>query len=93
MALSEYDIQRIATAIATKLLCDESFLSTVKKTIPRERRMLTTSQAAKMLGLSRKTICEIAPYLGGIRGKGKYSRWVIPEEGLADKYADFKSSR
>lgn len=86
--LSEYDIQRISSAIVEKLVADDRFMKRMVKMMPKQERLLTSTQAAAILGISRKTVCCIADKLGGIRKEGKSNKghWVFPEEGLADRY-------
>ena len=90
MSLSNYDIQRISEAIVTRLLRDDTFIRQIRETAPAPKRMLTTRQAAEMLGISRKTVCDIAYHLGGIRRDGK-SHWTFPEEGLTERYIKYKT--
>ena len=90
MNLSSYDIQRISEAIVTRLLSDEKFIRQIRQTAPAPKRMLTARQAAALLGISRKTVCDIAHHLGGIRGEGKSQHWSFPEEGLTERYLRYK---
>lgn len=89
MRLSEYDIHLIASEVVKKLVSDERFLKAMARVAPKQERLLTSSQAAELLGISRYTVCRMAEQLGGIRkesstpGKG---HWVFPERGLADRY-------
>lgn len=92
MTLSTYDIQRISEAIVTKLLCDDKFISQVMKA-RKSDRMLNTRQAASLLGISRKSVCDIAMYIGGIRGEGKSAHWTFPEDGLKDRYIEYKQRK
>lgn len=91
MNLSNYDIQRISEAIVTRLLRDETFIQQIRKTAPAPQRLLTTRQVAEILGISRKTVCDIAYHLGGIRRDGKSQHWVFPEDGLTDRYIRYKT--
>lgn len=90
MALSAYEIDRISEAIVSRLVNDERFMRRMERLMPRQGRMLTSSQAAERLGLSRKYVCDIAHHLGGIRGCGKSSHWTFPEDTLTDLYTQFK---
>ncbi len=90
--MTDYEIQRIARAVAELILGDERLPKRVAKCLPKKEKLLTSSQAAEMLGVSRCTICRLAPSLGGIRrpskdGKG---RWMFSEEKLIE---NFKSCR
>ena len=86
--LSEYDIQRLSSAIVEKLTSDDRFLRRMAKMMPKQERLLNSSQAAALLGISRYTVCRIADKLGGIRKEGKRNKghWVFREEGLIDRY-------
>jgi hypothetical protein len=84
--LSEYDVQRIANAIVTKLVADDKFAKRIVKMMPKEERLLTSSQAAAILGISRFTVCRLADKLGGVRKEGKKSHWFFREDGLIDRY-------
>ena len=86
--LSEYDIQRLSTAIVEKLVSDDRFLRRMAKVAPKQERLLTSTQAASLLGISRFTICRLADKLGGFRkdGENGKGRWVFREEGLIDRY-------
>lgn len=88
MALSNYDIYRISTAVVNRLVKDERFIKQMKRITPKEKRMLTSTQAAKQLGLSRGYVCDIARQLGGIRADN--GRWLFPEEGLTERYIHLK---
>jgi DNA-directed RNA polymerase specialized sigma subunit len=89
MALSEYDIHRIASEVVRKLVEDQRFIKAMQKMLPKQERLVNSSQAARMLGISRYTVCRIAEQLGGIRkdsgtpGKG---HWMFPEQGLAERF-------
>ena len=82
--LSEYDVQRLSAAIVEKLVADDRFLRRMAKIAPKQERLLTSTQAARLLGVSRSTICRIADKIGGIRKKDGH--WLFREEGLADRY-------
>ena len=93
MALSEYDIERISQAIVDRLTKDDSFAKRISGMIAKESRMLTSRQAAERLGIARKTVCELAHQLGGIRGSGKSGHWTFPEDTLADLYIKYKQNQ
>lgn len=90
MALSAYEIDRISEAIVSRLVNDEGFMRRMAMLMPRQRKMLTSSQVADRLGLSRKHVCDIAHHLGGIRGSGRSSHWTFPEDTLTDLYSQYK---
>ena len=90
--LSDYDIQRISSSILEKLTDDDKFISRVSKMMEkRSKRLVNSSRAAEILGVNRKTVCEIAPFLGGIRGNGQSAHWMFPEEGLVERYLEYKA--
>ncbi len=84
--LSEYDIQRITSAIVEKLVNDDRFMKRMAKVMPKKERLLTSTQAAAVLGISRYTVCRIADKLGGVRKDGERGHWVFREDGLVDRY-------
>ena len=85
--LTEYDVQRISAAIVDRLVNDEKFMRRMAKMMPKKSRMLSSSQASEILGVSRYTVVAKAVQLGGIRkGNHKRSHWTFPEEGLIEKY-------
>lgn len=90
MPLSEYDIQRLSSAIVNKLVNDDRFIDRMAKMLPKQERMLTSTQAADRLGLTRKTVCEIASSLGGVRSNTKSAHWVFPESTLVENYIRYK---
>ena len=93
MTLTDYDIQRISSAIVDKLTSDEKFISMVSKCIDKKNKKLVgSSRAAEILGVTRKTVCEIAEHLGGIRGNGQSAHWVFPENTLVERYIRYKES-
>ena len=88
--LTDYDIQRISAAIVNNLVNDDRFMKRMAKLMPRKQRMVNSTQAAKILGINRKTLCKIAEHLGGMKPDGKSSHWMFPEEGLIEKYRIYK---
>lgn len=92
--LTDYDIQRISTAVAEKLLADDRLLKRVVKYLPKKERLLTSSQAATILGVSRYTVCRMAEQLGGVRRPGKdgRGRWMFSETTLVTNYQALKDS-
>lgn len=93
--MTEYDIQRISSAIVNKLCNDERFIRRMAKLMKQNesRSLVNSTKAAQILGLSRKTVTEIAEYLNGIRGEGESAHWMFPEEGLVDAYIRYKQTR
>ncbi len=90
--LSQYDISRIAAAVVERLVNDDKFVERITRTAKKaDGRLLSSTQAAKLLGISRGYVCDIASQLGGIRrGSGQRARWIFPENGLIEK---FKTAR
>lgn len=88
--LTEYDIQRISSAIVENLVNNEGFMKRVAKMMPKKKKMVSSSAAAAILGVSRKTVCDIAPHLGGIKGNGKSAHWMFPEDEIVDNYKRLK---
>ena len=89
MKLSDYDIHRIATAVVEMLTENDKFTRNIAKAMPRKERMITSSQAARMLGLTRKTVCNIASHLGGIKGAGNSAHWYFREGEIAKRYQEY----
>ena len=93
MMLTDYEIQRISSAIVKSLINDDRFIRRMAKMMPKQKKMVSSGAAAKILGVSRKTICTIAEQLGGIKEEGKSSHWIFEEEGLADRYMEYKRKK
>ena len=89
--MTEYEIQRTARAVVDMLLNDDRFIRRMEKLSPRRgSRMLNSSKAAELLGISADTLRNIAPYIGGIKkGSDQRSKWTFEEEGLKDRYLDY----
>lgn len=88
--LTDYDIQRLSSAIVKNLVNNDKFIRRMARMMPKKQNMLTSSQTAKVLGVSRKTVCKIAPLLGGVKGDGKQKKWMFPEEGLMDRFIKYR---
>ena len=88
--LTDYDVQKLSAAIVDNLVNNDKFMKRMAKLMPRQQRMVNSTQAAKILGINRKTVCEIAEHLGGIRANGKSSHWLFLESELIAKYKIFK---
>ena len=93
MALTDYDIQRISSAVVENLVNNDRFMQRMARLMPRKNRLLNSRQAAEMLGITRKTVCEIAEQIGGSRAQDNSSHWMFEEEGLIDRYRKYKESR
>lgn len=93
--MTEYDIQKTAKAVVDLLLSDDRFINRIIKASPRKgSRMLNSSKAAEILGISAYTIRHIAPYIGGIKkGDGQRDKWAFEEEGLKERYLEYLNSK
>lgn len=89
--LTDYDIQRLSSAIVRNLVNDEKFMRRMAKMIPKKKNMVSSSRAASILGISRKTVCCIAEHLGGIKGRDSKGHWVFEEDGLVERYIEYKN--
>ena len=88
--LTDFDVQRLSDAIVKKLVSDEKFMKRMAKLMPSQQRMVNSTQAAKILGINRKSVCEIAEHLGGTRTNSKSAHWMFPESELIEKYKTYK---
>lgn len=88
--LTEYDIQRLSAAIVDRIANDDKVLKRIAKAMPRQGKLVSSSVAASILGVTRKTVCEIAPFIGGVRGDGKSAHWMFQQEDLIEKYKNYK---
>lgn len=85
--MTDYDVKRIAKAVCEELTTNDSFMSKLAKMLPKER-LLTTAQAAEVLGCSAFTVRRKAVELGGtLQDNG---RWMFREAGLVDRYIAMK---
>ena len=92
--MTDFEIQKTAKAVVDMLLNDDRFISRMEKLANRRgSRMLKSSQAAELLGVSRKTICMIAEEIGGIRGDGNSAHWMFEEAGLKERYTEYKTRK
>ena len=90
--LSDYDIQRLSAAIVDNLTNNDKFISRISRQLEKKgRKLIGSSRAAEILGVTRKTVSEIAPFIGGFKGKGKSAHWMFPEEGLIERYMEYKN--
>ena len=89
--LTDYDIQRLSTAIVENLCDNDKFIKRVSKLMQKNSRNLVSStKAAQILGISRKSVTQIAEHLNGVKGKGESAHWLFPEEGLVEAYLNYK---
>ena len=90
--LTDYDIQRLSSAIVAKLTTDDRFINKIIKSVERkDRKLVNARRAAEILGINRKTVCEIGSYLGGVKGKEKSAHWMFEEDGLVERYLEYKN--
>lgn len=89
--LTEYDIQRLSAAIVENLITNDKFIQKMAKHMPKEKKLCGSTKAASILGISRKTVCQIAEYLGGIKGEGESAHWLFPEDELISNYIHYKN--
>lgn len=90
--LSDFDIQKISSAIVERLTDDDKFISRVSMMMEkRSKRLVNSTRAAEILGVNRKTVCEIAPFIGGMKGEGKSAHWMFEENGLVERYVAYKN--
>lgn len=87
--LTVIDIENIATAVVDRLMADDRFTKLTAGLKPARRTLVSSRKAASMLGISRKSVCEIAEQIGGIRGKGKSAHWMFVEDGLVERYMEY----
>ena len=87
--LTDYDIRRLSASIVEQLMGNRQFIEIVTKTAAQRKGTLNSTQAASYLGLSRKTVCDIAEWLGGFRSGSKSSHWVFPVDTLTENYKNY----
>lgn len=89
--LTDYDVQRISTMVVENLVNNEKFISRIAKSLGKKRTLVNTKRASEILGVTRKTVCEIAPFIGGMRGNGQSAHWMFEEDGLIERYIEYKN--
>lgn len=90
--MTDFDIQKLSISIVDNLVNNDKFISRVAKMMEkRSKRLVNSSRAAEILGVTRKTVCEIAPFIGGIRGNGQSAHWMFEEDGLIERYIEYKN--
>ena len=89
--LTDFEVQKIATAIVDRLTADDKFARRMAELMPRRQGLISSRTAASLLGISRKSVCDIAEAIGGIRGKGPSAHWMFEEDGLVERYLQFKN--
>ena len=90
--MTDFDIQKLSISIVDNLVNNDKFISRVAKMMEkRSKRLVNSSHAAEILGVTRKTVCEIAPFLGGVRGGGQSAHWMFEEDGLIERYIEYKN--
>ena len=89
--LTDFDVQRISSMVVENLVNNEKFISRIAKSLGKKKTLVNTRRASEILGVTRKTVCEIAPFIGGIRGKGQSAHWMFEEDGLIERYIEYKN--
>ena len=89
--LTDFDIQKLSISIVDNLMNNEKFISRIAKSLGKKKTLVNTRRASEILGVTRKTVCEIAPFIGGIRGKGQSAHWMFEEDGLIERYIEYKN--
>lgn len=90
--MTSFEIEKVAATIVDKLVNNDKFVARVSKMMDkRKKNLVNSSRAAQILGITRKSVCEIAPFIGGIRGKGQSAHWMFEEDGLIDRYIEYKN--
>ncbi len=91
--LTEYDIKRLSSAIVENLVNNDKFIGRVLKVMPKKKEMCNSTKAASVLGVTRKTVCEIAPYIGGVKmGQGNKAHWLFPLNEVVENYITYKQN-
>lgn len=90
--LSDYEINRISKAIVSELCNNDRFIKNIAKMMKDKESedMVNSTTAAKILGISRKSVCAIAEELNGIRGRGRSAHWLFPKATLTENYIRYK---
>ena len=81
--MTDYEVRRIAKAVCEELTTNDSFMAKLAKMVQRDK-LLTTQQAAEVLGIPQFTVRRKAAELGGILMAN--GRWMFREAGLVDRY-------
>lgn len=90
--LTDYEIKKLSLAIVNNLVNDEKFIRRIAKSMSENNRKLVNSRrAAEILGINQKAVREIAPFLNGIKGGGKYAHWLFEEKELIERYKAYKN--
>lgn len=87
--MTEYEIRRISAAIVEDLLSDERFITRIAKVMPKRDRLISSSKAAEILGVSRFTVVRFANELGG--EQNSRGRWVFHENNLIQNFNNIKN--
>ena len=86
--LTDFEIQKIAAAVVDRLTADDKFARRMAELMPRRQGLISSRTAASLLGISRKSVCDIAEAIGG---KGPSAHWMFEEDGLVERYLQFKN--
>lgn len=83
--MTDYEVRKLAKAICEELTTNDRFMRNMARMLPKER-LLTTRQAARVLGIPPFTVRKKAAELGGILQSN--GRWMFREEGLVDRFLE-----
>lgn len=83
--MTDYEVRKLAKALAEELVTNDKFMAKVARMAQRDK-LLTTQQAAEVLGIPQFTVRRKAAELGGILMPN--GRWMFHEEGLIDRYVE-----
>lgn len=83
--MTDYEVRKLAKAICEELVTNDNFMAKVAR-MARRDKLLTTQQAAEVLGIPQFTVRRKAAALGGILMPN--GRWMFHEEGLIDRYVE-----
>ena len=81
--MTDYEVRKLANAICEILVTNDKFMANVAKMVQRDK-LLTTREAAAVLGVPQFTVRRKAAELGGILMAN--GRWMFREAGLVDRY-------
>lgn len=91
--MKDYEVRRIAEEIVMILLDDDRVRRLMERK-EQESGLVNTSKAAEILGVSKYTVREIAPYIGGTKkGSDRRQHWYFDRVTLVDNYKRYINSR
>ncbi len=98
--MTEYEMQKLSNLIAEKVIRglaqDDRFIKKLIKAMPKQKRLLNSTQVAERLGISKWQVRKIAGYLGATKANAKgdtdcrkYGHLMFEEEGLLERYKEY----